>query len=257
MNRQEQNPSIYSIRAVERVCDILDLLQAAEDVVSLAQVAQAVSLPKSSAFRYLSTLAARGYAERDAATGEYRLGLAVLPLQARQLDLLVQAVRPYLESLRAELEETVFFAVLDGDRALQVEVLQSPRGVRTTAEPGDREPLHASALGKALAAQLDDDTVRTLLRSAGAPQLTSSTIVDTDAYLEELATVRERGWAFEEGERDPDANAVAIPLRPGRPAALGVSAPASRLPRDLAASVAKSLDDVAAQILPTRLEEDR
>jgi IclR family transcriptional regulator, acetate operon repressor len=137
-----------------------------------SQLAQAVGLPKSSVFRYLSTLEARGYAERDPETDHHRLGLALLPRQARQLDLLVQAVRPYLESLRAELEETVSFAVLDGDRALQLEVMQSPRGVRTTAEPGDREPLHASAVGKALASQLDDGRVRTLLRSAGAPRLT-------------------------------------------------------------------------------------
>lgn len=248
MSRQESDQNTYSIRAVERVCDILDLLQETEDAVSLSQLAQAVGLPKSSVFRYLSTLEARGYAERDPETDHYRLGLALLPLQARQLDLLVQAIRPYLESLRAELEETVSFAVLDGDRALQLEVMQSPRGVRTTAEPGDREPLHASALGKALASQLDDGRVRTLLRRAGAPQLTPSTIVDTTAYLAELATVRESGWAFEEGERDPDANGVAIPLKPGRPAALGVSAPATRLPRGLAASMVKSLNDVAEQL---------
>jgi IclR family acetate operon transcriptional repressor len=248
MKRDEQDHNAYSIRAVERVCDILDLLQDAQGVVSLPQVAQAVDLPKSSVFRYMTTLERRGYAERDPVTGDYRLGLAFLPLQASQLDLLVQAVRPYLESLRAEFEETVSFGVLDGERVLQVEAMESPRGVRAAAQPGARDPLHASALGKAIASQLDDAQLRALLRSAGMPRLTSHTIVAVGPFLEEVGRVRERRWAFEERERDPDTHAVAIPLRSGRPAALGLSAPAERLPRDAAEAAVKSLHDVAEHL---------
>src|SRR6188472_211643 len=102
----------YYIRAVQRVCDILDLLQDA-DGVALPDVAGVTGLPKSSAFRYLVTLESRRYVERDPATGDYRIGLALLPLQGRQFDLLARRLRPALEELRDRFGETVNLGLLD------------------------------------------------------------------------------------------------------------------------------------------------
>ena len=55
----------YTVRAVERVADILDMLQRAKGGTSLVSLAAATGLPKSSAFRYLATLEARGYVDRE------------------------------------------------------------------------------------------------------------------------------------------------------------------------------------------------
>src|SRR3989337_2596131 len=48
--------TLYSIRAVQRVCDVLDLIQENPDGFSLTQVAERAAFPKSSAFRYLPSL---------------------------------------------------------------------------------------------------------------------------------------------------------------------------------------------------------
>src|SRR5690349_8314484 len=87
----------YSIRAVQRVCDLLDLLQREPEGVSLVRAAEVTQLPKSSVFRYLATLEARRYVERDDENSVYHIGLALLPLQARQLDVVTHRARPYLE----------------------------------------------------------------------------------------------------------------------------------------------------------------
>lgn len=55
----------YPIRAVDRVCDILDALANAPTGSSLSQVAECTDLPKSSAFRYFTALEARHYVERE------------------------------------------------------------------------------------------------------------------------------------------------------------------------------------------------
>ncbi|MDT4947371.1 MAG: IclR family transcriptional regulator, acetate operon repressor, partial [Pseudonocardiales bacterium] len=68
--------AIYPIRAVERVCDILDILHEKDDGVSLAEVARIAKLPKSSAYRYLLALEGRRYVQRDADSGLFTLGLA-------------------------------------------------------------------------------------------------------------------------------------------------------------------------------------
>lgn len=130
----------YSVRAVERVCSILNLLQESIEGVSLIDVAQATDLPKSSAFRYLWTLEAHRYVERDLDTGMFRLGLGFVGMQSRHLEVLRQRTRPLLERLRDELGETLNLGVLDGDSAIYPDIVESRRGVRLAARRGARDP---------------------------------------------------------------------------------------------------------------------
>src|SRR5699024_5109119 len=134
----------YSIRAVQRVCDILDLIQEHPEGFSLTQVAKAASFPKSSAFRYLATLEERRYVQRDVLTGLFRIGSAFLPLQSQQLSVLADRARPNLERLRDRFEETLNLGMLDGNRVSYVEIVESRRSVRLAARPGDRDSLHCT-----------------------------------------------------------------------------------------------------------------
>ena len=239
----------YYIRAVQRVCDVLDLLQDA-DSVSLPDVAEVTGLPKSSAFRYLVTLESRRYVERDPATGDYRIGLALLPLQGRQFDLLARRLRPALEELRDRFGETVNLGLLDSDRVTYLSILESPRTVRLAARPGDRDPIHSTALGKAIVAPLPESRVRAILAAEGMPRLTERTITDPDVYMAELERVRRLGYAVDDGENELDGRCVAVPLPGSRlPAAVSVSAPASRLPRERTDEVAEAIATACAVVL--------
>jgi IclR family transcriptional regulator, acetate operon repressor len=239
----------YSVRAVERVLDILDLLQESERHVSLADVAEETDLPKSSAFRYLATLEGRGYVEKDPDTGHYRVGPAFLPLQSRRLEQLAQRARPYLERLRETSGETVNLGFLDGGRVAYLDILESPRTMRFAARPGARDPIHSTALGKAIAAYLDEDRVRDILATEGMARQTERTIVDPDELLKELAEVRRRGYAVDDGENELDGRCVAVAVLPGRlPAAVSLSAPAARMPLGDVDNVASELHDVAESL---------
>ena len=116
----------YPIRAVERVCDILDLLQVEPEGVSLAAVAAATELPKSSAYRYLLALEARRYAERDADTGLFRLGHAYRPQRARQMERFLESAQPLLAALRDKVNETVNIGVLEDSNVVHVAVEMAP-----------------------------------------------------------------------------------------------------------------------------------
>jgi IclR family acetate operon transcriptional repressor len=245
---QKRGDGAYTIRAVDRVCDILDLMLEDMDGVSLGQVADVTELPKSSAFRYLATLEARRFVERDD-DGNYRLGLAFLPFQSRQLELLTQRARPRLEQLRDKFEETVNLGLLDGHRVTYLDIVESLKSVRLAARPGDRDWIHSTALGKAIAAHLPVERVRDILAAEGMPRLTSSTITYPQAYLAELDEVRERGWAVDNCENEPDGRCVAVPLVGSRlPLAVSVSAPAGRMPLDRIEEIAAVLTYVAAQL---------
>lgn len=244
----------YSIRAVQRVCDLLDLLQGDDGGTSLARAASVCGLPKSSVFRYLSTLEARHYVERDD-NGDYRIGLAMLPMQSRQLDVMTRRVRPILQRLREESGETVNLGMLDGSTVVHLDVVESRQAMRLAARVGSREALHAGAMGKILAARLDREDVKAILQAQGMPRLTPSTIVTLKDVVEHLEIVREEGFALDDAETELGGRAVAVAVEDIHlPLALSVSGPQARLELDAVPELVAQLHEAAELIAEELLD---
>jgi IclR family acetate operon transcriptional repressor len=245
--------SHYSIRAVQRVCDMLDHLRGLSAGASLPDLANTLEMPKSSTFRYLVTLESRRYVERDP-SGNYRLGPALLPIQEQQVGILVAGARPYMRQLQEALGETVALGVLEGTQVTMVDAIESRRAIRLTVRRGEQCTMHATALGKAISATLPDDQVRALLSAEGMPRLTDNTITDLDRYLDELAVIRRRGFAGDDGESEADGRSVAVAVR-GTPlvAAVSVGAPASRFSLDRAEELADNLRRLSDQFATAAL----
>jgi DNA-binding IclR family transcriptional regulator len=107
--------------------------------------------------------------------------------------------------------------------------------VETRSRVGSREYLHSTGLGKAILAHRPEEEVRTLLARHGTPRRTPNTLTDVDAVIEELATVRERGYAVDDEENIEGLRCVATPVRGADGdvvAALSVTGPASRMRGD-------------------------
>lgn len=239
----------YKIAVVDRVCTILNLLQQSVDGVAVPAIADSTGLSNSSVFRYLRALEKRTFVERDPDTAAFRLGLGFLGLESRGLEALRERVRPWLQKLRDELKETTSLGILDDDGVIYVDIIDSRQDVHLAVVQGSRDPLHSTALGKAIAAELPDDRVREILDRAGLPERTPTTITTFGAYRDELARVRELGYAVDNGENDADVRGVAVPiLTPGLPAAISLSAPAARFPLDKVGAMAAALRDAADRI---------
>jgi IclR family acetate operon transcriptional repressor len=243
----------YTIRAVDRVVDILDALRQSPRGLSLGALAAAAGLPKSSAFRYLATLEARGYVIRDDAGDTYRLGQALGQLQPRELARLSMVARPHLQELAERFQETVNLGVLDANRIAYLEVAESPRAIRFVARRGARDRIHSSALGKAVASKLREEEVRRILRVEGMPACTTATITDVELYLAELGEVRARGYSLDRGENEDGGECVGVVL-PGSstPAAISLAAPAGRLDpmtiKDAVAALRGAARAIAAEV---------
>jgi IclR family acetate operon transcriptional repressor len=249
MTRSESGGERYAVRAVVRVMDILDFLQDSPEGRSLLEVSEAVAMPRSSTYRYLLTLEKRGYVQRDGATGLYRFGLAFIPSLGRHLDVLAARVRPVMEELRDRLGETINLGVLAGNRIVYVEILESNKAVRLAVRRGDRDPIHSTALGKAIASRISADSVVAILSAEGMSKRTSKTITDETRYLRELEKVRSQGFALDLGENEEDGRCVAVPFQNGRLlAAISLSAPAARLKSDLMEDIARELMSAARRI---------
>lgn len=241
--------SAYPIRSVDRVCDILDTLANAPDAVTLAEVSDAAGLPKSSAFRYLSALEARHYVERGNNSATYRLGPAFRPQDTRRITQLADLARPALHRLRDKMGETANLGLLDGTTVTHAVVCESLQMMRLAAREGERGYVHSTALGKAMAASLPEDRVRSIIAITGMPALTAATITDPDALWQELSKVREQGYALDEEENQEGGRCVAVAIPGlGFPAAISISAPAARFAASEVPGTARVLRSTAKDI---------
>jgi IclR family acetate operon transcriptional repressor len=208
-----------------------------------------MALPKSSVYRHLCTLEERGYVERDEEAGIYRTGPAFFFVLDEHLLLLRRCARPYLQELREQFGETINLGILDRTRIAYLDIVESPRALRMASRVGDREPIHSTALGKAIAANLDEADVSRILRVEGMPQQTDRTITDPGDLFAELEDVRKRGYAMDNGESDSGGRCIAVaagstPI----PYALSLSAPAARFLPDRVDEVAAELKSAVATL---------
>jgi IclR family acetate operon transcriptional repressor len=120
--------------------------------------------------------------------------------------------------------------VLDGDSVVYLQIVESAQAMRLAARRGERDYIHSTALGKAIAAQQSDEAVRALLRASGMPARTPRTITRIDDFMVERARVREQGYAIDDEENEQGARCVAVAL-PGT-----MSPPASASARPPSAS---------------------
>ena len=156
------------IQAIARAGRVLRALEAAPGGLGLAELAAAVSLPKSTVHRLSAALAAEELVA-TAPGGRIVLGGGLARLAAGGRGRAAGArCGPRSRRSRGETGETVDLAVLDGDGVRFVDQLAGPQRLRAVSAVGEEFPLYCTANGKALLAALGPDRARALLPGAAA-----------------------------------------------------------------------------------------
>lgn len=247
-------PSRYSIEAVAKALDLLQVFIAEKaEALSLSELAVKLGLNKNAVFRLLATLTEKGFLAKGTADGKYHLSLKFLKLgrSVRLASDLRNVALPHMEELRKDFEDTVNLAVLDDGQICYLEVLDSPHRFKFVASPGDHDPVHCTALGKAMMASLPETEVRRILEERGMPRFTANTITACAGFHKELARVRQQGYAINDGEMVEGSRCVATPILAQRgvvAGALSVSGAAVRIPKDRIQEVGRALLRHCAQI---------
>lgn len=216
------------VQVIARAAQIMRLLAESPEGLNLGQLTEQVGLPRSTVHRIVGALDAEGFV-RPASSGKLRIGPALIGLAvASRRDLRHEAAR-FLERLSHELRETVDLAVLDGGEVLFIDQYASRRLLRVVSEIGGRFPLHCTANGKALLAELPVEEVLRLVPKT-PPAMTAHTIADRDRLLEELEQVRRTGVAYDRQEHNIGLSAVGTVIKDavGNMAAVTVVMPTAR-----------------------------
>lgn len=205
----------YNVAVLSKAAGVLSVFTAARPSLSLQEIAAATHLPKTTAFRILSTLVAHDLCELDGESGEYSLGFGLLRLaeiRRRQANLHHVAM-PLMRSLRDAINETVVLSVRTGESRVHIDFIESLHPVRRTVEIGVVAPLYAGAASKVLLAGMQDDEIERYLQRTPLKRLQDSTITDKKTLLAEIGLIRERGFAESRGELIAGGGALAAPLR--------------------------------------------
>jgi len=220
------------VKSADRTIELLELLSRTSEPLTLSEIQRELSYPKSSLFVLLRTLVARGWVETDRRGTGYSIGVRALLVGTSYLDRdpVIRAATRVLEELRAEVNETVHLARLDGADVVYLASRESAHQLRLTSRVGRRLPAHATSLGKALLAQHPDEEVDAIL-PAELAAITPQTLTERGALLADLAATRERGYAFERGENVAGLGCFAVALDYKYPAseAISCSVPSVRL----------------------------
>lgn len=198
----------------------------------MAEICAETGYPPSTAHRLLAAMREVGFVEHDRERDTYRLGLRLFELgnvELAELDLHREG-RAIVDALHRLTGKPVHLAVFDG---LSTIVIQ-----RTVADPMlsntmvENSPAYCISVGKAILAFQPPEIVQRVI-DAGLERFTKTTITDPVALEAQLETVRQRGFAIDNGEHRPGLRCVGAPIRNqlgATFAAISVSAPTWQVP---------------------------
>lgn len=240
-----------SVKSARRAVELLEAFGTHHAWLSLTDLHQQTHIPRSSLHGLLRTLRDVGWIEADDAGTRFRLGVRALIVGTAYLDR--DPVIPYatdaLERLREQVGYTVHYARLMGDQIVYLETRESRASGHLVSRVGRTLPAHATALGKALLAELSEGELTRALPERLEP-LTDLTIVDREQLRAELAFTRERGYSTERGQSSPDVACAAavVPYRIPATDAMSCSIPGERVTEAELQRVGKLLHEVAADL---------
>lgn len=213
-----------------RAVGVLRVFTSDEDALTATDLAERSGLPRSTAHRLATEMAALGLLDRTAdgaysiGTGLWELGeLAPVSMRLRERAL------PHVLRLYEVSGENVHVAVLSGDdpataEALYVARVTGPHSIPTLSRMGGRHPLHTTGVGKALLAVQDDEWLDAFFRRT-LERETVYSIIDERQLRDEIASARERGFATTRQEMTLGNISIAAPIPATAglpPAAVGV-----------------------------------
>ena len=237
------------VQSIDRAFVLLEAMAANGGSIGLSQLAERSGLPLATIHRLVRTLVELGYVRQEQSR-QYALGPRLLRLadsSSKRIGIWANAA---MTAAVEELGESVNLAVLDGDEIVYVAQVQPSRNfMRMFTEVGRRTLPHATAVGKAILAELPDGEVRALLKRTGMPRHTETTLTTPQEFLATLEQTRERGYALDEGEQETGVRCVAVRIPDAPvPMALSMSGPLPRMSDEVVEMAAPVLQRTAEEI---------
>lgn len=196
------------MQLLERAMTIAKVLasEASEGSLSISELSTKCDLPLSTLHRILKAMIAQGMIEQDTQTKHYRLGTIWMELGLQVYDTMdyISKIRPELERLAREVEESVYLSKPAGLDTIIIERIDSAANpIRIYDQLGIRIPMHIGAANKALLASLPPVEAKEIMQQL----VPMEEMAELEAQLEQI---RLKGFAISHGERTAGTSSVAV-----------------------------------------------
>ena len=203
-----------SHRGTERILSIFEFLTETENVgKTLTEIAQHLDAPKSSLLPMLRTLVSRGYLYYNSLTWQYFIGYKLYEIGTKYVseNNLDDAIYQVMVDIANTYNVTVLLGELVAGDVLFLQKVDLFEKLRLYKAVGRRTPAYSNALGKVLLADKSSDELKKLYPNGLAP-ITNKTITSFSVLAEQLAEVRQLGFARCDEEATQYVFSVAIPI---------------------------------------------
>ena len=209
-----------TVQSIERAFSLLKVL--AGGPAGVTEIAERVSLPKSTVSRLLATLEELGVVEQVSAGGVYRMGAAMLDLAgaASPGRSLISVARPHLAELNRLTGEAAGLSIADGTQMFYLDQITPVSELQVRDWTGTRIPMHAVPSGQVVLAAMNADELDAYLAEP-LTAFTDHTIADADALRARLREARTTGYAIAVDEYADGLSSIAAPIRDAAGRVLG------------------------------------
>ncbi|HBI72066.1 MAG TPA: IclR family transcriptional regulator [Lachnospiraceae bacterium] len=235
------------IQSAERIFHILEFI-AMNGPSGVVEIGTALDLHKSTVHRMLLSLISMGYASQDEETGKYELTFKLVRLSSQFLSKIdIYAIaHPYIERLANECQETVHLVQRAGNEVVYIDKVEPvdlrESSIRMASHIGLMRPMYCSGVGKAILAELPAEEVRSIWAQSNPEKKTEHTIMTFKQLEEEIAGIRERGYAMDNEENEIGVRCIAaviLDYHNKAKYAFSISAPVNRMTDDRVAELAE------------------
>lgn len=227
------------IQSVDRALEVLIYLNREGKEVGITQIASDLGVYKSTIFRTLITLEARGFVQKNPETEKYWLGSQLFSLgkSVENKMGIQEVIRPYASQLQERFHEVVNVSILEknpGDVYYSVIILKemSDQQLLIVNPPvGTLSECHCSSVGKCLLA-FGDHVDLSVYEGRELTRYTAHTITSLPELKEEIDKVRRRGYAMDHEEQEIGLTCIGAPILDRNHkavAAISLSGPTSRM----------------------------
>lgn len=206
----EANEGVTSIETMLQVVEGLKTL----DQARITDLAEETGLSKGAVYKHLITLTQNGFAVKE--DNLYRLGFRFLDIggytRSNFRDSML--IKSKVKKLAHNTGEVAFFSIKENYRTVILYREISDEGVFTRARVGKRLPLHQTAAGKAILANIPRSEVEEIIDTVGLPGVTDKTITDRGNLFEELQEIQDKSYSISQGESTDGLRAIGAPVMP-------------------------------------------
>ena len=232
----------YFINSLARGFKLLEKLAEAGEPLTLSQIAESMEMTLPTAYRFLYTLQAIEFIEKEPDRKAYRITPKVLKLGygVFRSSELWNTAHPYLVKASQEYGETFNLAILEKDQILYIDRIKTQSILTINLEIGSKLPAYCTSMGRVLLAWLPREEARRRLKINPRKKHTAHTVTKLDALLAILKQVRKNGYSVNGGELASELVSAAAPVlnRQGEAvAALNMAVNAARHDSDYLQSV--------------------